>query len=81
MHATAPMPKPIDAAIQGHAAAAGQPVHTCTGAASAAAASICAAIARAGRTLALTAAFQLACRAALSSAAATSMPSIQSQKA
>jgi hypothetical protein len=67
----------LDIAIHGQDACCGMPTQNSTGKASAAEARICAVIASEGRALALTAAFQAACSAALSRAAATSEPSTQ----
>ena len=57
--------------IQGQAGAAGSPAQISAGTASSAETSICAVMAWAGCALAFTAAFQAACRTALSRAAAT----------
>src|SRR5581483_9277871 len=61
----------VDAAIQVHEAGAGRPVHSSPGTTSTAPTAIWAVMASRGRGLALTAAFQPACRAALASAPAT----------
>src|SRR5579859_1135872 len=68
----------LEAAIQGHDAGAGRPVHSNPGTTSTAPISICAAIASVGRALAFTAAFQPACSKALASAATTCRTSIVS---
>jgi hypothetical protein len=69
------MLKLVDTAIHGHAPAAGRPTSGSAARAISAEANICALIACVGCASALTAAFHDACSSALSSAAATRMPS------